>query len=228
MKALPPAFRDIPVGSPLVATLAEAFNVEGGWIHAVGFVENPELKLAGEAADVRRVMSGRFALAACSGPLGGPYGVTLARARGADNDVIAGLLVEATSGGVAAICFSSTGQHLGAARGSGSAVERAPSASAQVVAKGNARPPLSRFAANVGIAAPEDDDDEGELVAPERGDLVHHFAFGRAEVLAIEGDRLTLRDLHGPGRIREIALDRLTVSGPVEHEGKRLFRLDRR
>ncbi len=217
---------------PLVQSLTEAFNVGGGWVHAVGFVEDPELRLAGEAADVRRVLRGRFALAACTGPLGGPYGVTLSRAEGAANQVIAGLLVEATSGGVSAMCLSMTGERLGAERRAPN-VAAAPKddGEARALAKKNVhRPavPHSRFAASVGIAAPDDDDDGDNGQRPERGDLVHHFAFGRAEVLTVEGDRLTLRDLFGQGRIREIALDRLVVSGPVEHEGKRLFRLERR
>jgi hypothetical protein len=63
---------------------------------------------------------------------------------------------------------------------------------------------------------------------PERGDLVEHFAFGLCEVLNVTGDRIVLRDLRGPGRIREIASDRLEVTGPTEHDGKRLYRLTRR
>jgi hypothetical protein len=87
--------------------------------------------------------------------------------------------------------------------------------------------PASSFAARVGVAAPQEDD-EIDQAQPERGDWVEHFVFGRAEVLSVEGDRLVLRDLHGPGRIREIALDRLSVTGPVEHAGNRLFKLGRR
>ena len=87
--------------------------------------------------------------------------------------------------------------------------------------------PASSFAARVGVSAPAEEPEE-EGPQPERGDLVEHFAFGRAEVLSVDGERLVLRDLYGPGRIREIALDRLTVKGPLEHDGKRLFRLDKR
>jgi hypothetical protein len=87
--------------------------------------------------------------------------------------------------------------------------------------------PASSFAARVGVGAPAEERDEDEPL-PERGDLVEHFAFGRAEVLSVDGERLVLRDLYGPGRIREIALDRLIVKGPLEHDGKRLFRLDKR
>ncbi|HEX6276472.1 MAG TPA: hypothetical protein VFZ53_25700, partial [Polyangiaceae bacterium] len=83
----------------------------------------------------------------------------------------------------------------------------------------------SSFAARVGISAPEDDE---PIAMPERGDLVEHFAFGLCEVLSVSGDRLVVRDLKGPGRIREIASERLAVSGPSEHDGKRLYRLTRR
>jgi hypothetical protein len=87
--------------------------------------------------------------------------------------------------------------------------------------------PASSFASRVGLGGPVEEADDDEPV-PERGDLVEHFAFGRAEVLSVEGERLVLRDLYGPGRIREIALDRLIVKGPLEHDGKRLYRLDKR
>ena len=63
---------------------------------------------------------------------------------------------------------------------------------------------------------------------PEAGDVVQHFAFGRADVIKSDGDRLHLR-VHKDGRIREIALQMLKVSelgGTVD--GKRSFRLDRK
>jgi len=43
---------------------------------------------------------------------------------------------------------------------------------------------------------------------------LEHFAFGICEVLTVTGERIVLRDLGGPGRIREIASDRLSVTGP--------------
>ncbi|HLW45878.1 MAG TPA: DUF296 domain-containing protein, partial [Acidimicrobiales bacterium] len=46
--------------------------------------------------------------------------------------------------------------------------------------------------------------------APEPGDVVDHFAFGRCDVLKSDGDRLHLR-IHKDGRIREIALEMLRV-----------------
>ncbi len=230
MKELPPAFRTIPEGTPLVDALSESFGKRDGWLQAVGFVENVELKLAGEGADVRRTYSGRFALASLSGPVGGPYGVTLSRTSGSGTEILAGLLMAATSGGVSAVFFSLTGERLGAER----AAAPAPLPAAAPVSAPDAirpkQPPAgaSSFAARVGVRGPLGDDDDEDTLHPERGDLVEHFAFGRAEVLSVDGERLVLRDLFGPGRIREIALDRLTVTGPFEHEGKNLYRLGRR
>ena len=64
--------------------------------------------------------------------------------------------------------------------------------------------------------------------SPEAGDLVDHFAFGPAEVLKSDGDRLHLR-VPGSGRVREIALEMLRVSRLEDTpEGKRHFRLERR
>lgn len=66
-----------------------------------------------------------------------------------------------------------------------------------------------------------------DVTFPEAGDLVDHFAFGRAEVLKSDGDRLHLK-LARDGRIREIALEMLKVSELDPEEGKRRFRLDRK
>lgn len=230
MKELPPAFRTIPVGVALTEGLA-GFPSDGGWVQAVGFVEDVELKLAGDGADVRRTFRGRYVLSSLAGPLGGPYGVSLARVGGGGVEVLAGILEGAVSAGVSAVCFSMTGARLGAAEtreAIAALVTKSPPVP-QGAGPGVSLParPASSFAARVGVGAPANEPEEDEPV-PERGDLVEHFAFGRAEVLSIEGDRLVLRDLYGPGRIREIALDRLSVKGPLEHDGKRLFRLDKR
>ena len=69
---------------------------------------------------------------------------------------------------------------------------------------------------------------EHEPLVPEPGDLVEHFAFGLCEVLMGDDERLKIRDVNGPGRVREIRLDMLRVAGPDERSGKRLFRLARR
>jgi predicted DNA-binding protein with PD1-like motif len=63
---------------------------------------------------------------------------------------------------------------------------------------------------------------------PEAGDSVDHFAFGRADVLKSDGDRLHLR-VHKDGRVREIALQMLRVTRmPDGEDGKHNYRLERR
>jgi predicted DNA-binding protein with PD1-like motif len=67
-----------------------------------------------------------------------------------------------------------------------------------------------------------------DTVYPEPGDLVEHFAFGPAEVVKSDGDRLHLR-VHKDGRIREIALEMLRVARlPDADDGQRRFKLERR
>jgi hypothetical protein len=92
-----------------------------------------------------------------------------------------------------------------------------------------AAPAGSGWAAVAHAAAAElaEDEDE-EPQRPERGDLVRHFAFGLCEVLQDTGDRLKLRDLNGPGRIREIAVDMLEMSPAPVYNGKRVFKLSRK
>jgi hypothetical protein len=222
MKELPPAFRSIQGGVELVEALSLMFSKHRGWVQATGFVEDVELRLGGDAADVRRSFRGRFALAQLAGPLGGPYGATLSRMDGDRVEVIAGVLVRARSEGVSALCISS---------GDASTTPRVETSGAADEPRPAARPlrgpKPSSFAARVGVTGASEDDEESQPM-PERGDLVEHFAFGICEVLSVTGDRIVLRDLRGPGRIREIACERLSVSGPSEHDGKRLYRLTRK
>jgi hypothetical protein len=86
----------------------------------------------------------------------------------------------------------------------------------------------SGWAAAAQAAAADLAEEDEEPQRPERGDLVRHFAFGLCEVLQDTGDRLKLRDLHGQGRIREIAVDMLEIAPPVEQNGKRVFKLSRK
>ena len=63
---------------------------------------------------------------------------------------------------------------------------------------------------------------------PEPGDAVDHFAFGRADVLKSDGDRLHLK-VHKDGRIREIALEMLRVTRlPDADDGRKRYKLERR
>jgi hypothetical protein len=229
LRDLPPAFRDVPSGVELVEQLTEAFSSHRGWIQAVGFVEDVELKLAGSGADVRRAFRGRFTLTQLSGPLGGPYGATLARIDGERPEVLAGVLVRAVSAGVSALCLSAEIRPALEQKSQGNPAGAFPAGAPAAAARPTARVgPLSAFAARVGAAPPPENDQEPLAELPERGDLVEHFAFGLCEVLKVEGDRLVLRDLRAHGRIREIASEKLSISGPLEHAGKRLYKLSRR
>ena len=67
-----------------------------------------------------------------------------------------------------------------------------------------------------------------DTLAPETGDSVDHFAFGPAEVVKSDGDRLHIK-VQKDQRIREIALEMLKVSAlPPSDDGRRRFRLERR
>jgi predicted DNA-binding protein with PD1-like motif len=71
---------------------------------------------------------------------------------------------------------------------------------------------------------PTRDDD---VVVPEAGDAVEHFAFGRAEVLKSDGERLHLR-VHKDGKIREIAIEMLKVTELESNGQRRRFKLERK
>lgn len=217
MKELPPAYREIAPGLDLLAALLVQFGERGGYVHASGWVEDIELSLPLSDTDVTRAYRGRFVLAQLSGPVGGPYGATLSRAANEGAEVFAGVLVRARSARVSACCV-----------GTGFVKRDGVDKTAQELAR-----PLvpvtsgrgSSFASRVlsaGLPAAE----EEETQEPEPGDLVEHFAFGLCEVVRVSGDQLTLRDRKS-GRIREVRHGFLTITGPVEHEGKRLFSLTR-
>lgn len=215
MKELPPAYRAIVPGIDLLAALASEFGGRGGYVQASGWVEDVELSLPLSESDVTRSYRGRFVLAQLSGPVGGPYGATLARAAGEGTEMLAGVLVRARSAGVSACCVGTGFVRLEATR----------------PAVGEASRPLVPATAGRGAGfasrvlaggLPSTDEDEAE--EPEPGDLVQHFAFGLCEVVRVSGDQLTLRDRKS-GRIREVRHGFLKITGPVEHEGKRLFEL---
>jgi hypothetical protein len=216
VKELPPAYREIAPGVDLLAALLSHFAERGGYVHASGWVEEVELALPLADANVTRGYRGRFVLAQLSGPVGGPYGVTLSRAVNDGVETLAGMLVRARSAGVSA-CSVGTGF----VRREG--VDAAAAARPLVpVTTGRG----SGFASRVLAGGPPPADDDEETQEPEPGDLVEHFAFGLCEVVRVSGDQLTLRDRKS-GRIREVRHGFLTITGPVEHEGKRLFSLKR-
>jgi hypothetical protein len=206
------------MGRDLLEAFVEAFPVEVGWVFATGSVDDIELKLASRGADARRAYKGHYTLAQLSGPLGGPYGVTLSRVDGERPELIAGILVRARCVAVRALCMTGSGAPVG--------VEAEP----QRVPEPTPPPADASWAARAAHSAAVQAEPREELDAtdPERGDLVSHFAFGICEVLNATGDRLLIRDVAQTGRVREILTDVLVVHPPVERDGKRLFKLTRR
>jgi len=225
MKAAAPRLVTISDGENLIDALAEACGKADGFIAAVGHVDSVEIRVAGEGADVRKQLRGRLSLAQLSGPFGGPYFATLARHSSLGSELIAGQLLAARSAGVTASLWSAQGSVRELVD---AAPERADAASAPEPKPAPPAPVASGWAAAAHAAAADLAEEDAEPARPERGDLVRHFAFGLCEVLQDTGDRLKLRDLHGPGRIREIALDMLEIAPPVEQNGKRVFKLSRK
>ncbi|HVJ17071.1 MAG TPA: hypothetical protein VM686_16635 [Polyangiaceae bacterium] len=211
----------LPDGRGLVDMLAEAAGDVRGWVQASGVVEEVELRVAGEGADHRRTLRGRFALVSLSGPTGGPYTVQLAWAARGGFELAAGELVSARTAGVRGLLIPA--QILGEEPDFEDAAPPALEA-----AKASSAPASSWAAQAAAVASAHAEPEDEEPETPDRGDLVHHFAFGWCEVIMVNGERLKLRDLKGPGRIREIIIDVLDVAGPSEKDGKRAFKLTRR
>jgi hypothetical protein len=189
-------------------------------------VEAVELRVAGEGADPIRALRGRFTLVALNGPSAGPIGVVLSRATDSGLELLGGVLVRARSLGVTVSVASNE-----APRPVRPAAAPLPAAAPQPIpAEERSQAVVSGWAADAAAAARRlraaERDDAQPL--PEPGDLVRHFAFGLCEVLMAEDDRLKIRDLDGPGRIREIRTDMLVVRGPTDQDGKSLFQLERK
>jgi hypothetical protein len=226
--------RPIGPGVDLLEALAELSRAGEAWIDGTGHLEGIELRVAGEATDPVRALKGRFTLLHLAGPSGGPYSATLARASDGGIEVRGGVLVRARSAGVTLAVHATVAGPATVARPTPSEVRgRERSDSVEVSARPAAGPPApvwARVAAANAAAAERDAEEEEELESalPEAGDLVDHFAFGLCEVLTSDGDRLRIRDVQGPGRIREVSLSMLRVVGPTDSEGKKLFRLVRK
>jgi hypothetical protein len=220
-------------GVELLEALAEVSRGGEAWIDGTGHVEGVELRVAGEATDPVRAFKGRYTLLHLAGPSGGPYTVTIARAAESGIEVRGGVLVRARSVGVTIAIHATSAAPVAARSGASEprARERAEVESAQGRGPSPAGPPApmwARVAAANAAATARDEEDEGESLVPEAGDLVDHFAFGVSEVLTADGDRLRIRDISGPGRIREVSLSMLRVMQPTESDGKRVFRLVRK
>ena len=224
MPSTAPRLVTVADGENLLDALAEACGKADGWLAAVGHVDSVELRVAGEGADVRKQLRGRLTLAQLGGPYGGPYFATLSRHTSTGSELVAGQLLAARSAGVTATLWTAQGSVR-------DLVDAAPARSeaAEPVKAVAAAPAGSGWAAAAHAAAADlEEEPDEEPGRPERGDLVRHFAFGLCEVLQDTGDRLKLRDLNGPGRIREIAVDMLEISPAPVYNGKRVFKLSRK
>jgi hypothetical protein len=228
MATAAPRLVTIADGENLLDALAEACGPADGWIAAVGHVDSVELRLAGEGADVRKQLRGRLTLAQLSGPFGGPYFATLSRHTSLGAELVAGQLLAARSAAVTATLWVAQGSVRELVDAAPARVDAAPAADKSVAVAPAPAPAGWAAAAAAAAAANQEDEEEPEPTRPVRGDLVRHFAFGLCEVLQDTGDRLKLRDVHGQGRIREIAVDMLEISPPTEHNGKRTFKLSRK
>jgi hypothetical protein len=227
MASAAPRLVTISDGENLLDGLAEACGKADGWVAAVGHVDSVEIRVAGEGADVRKQLRGRLTLAQLSGPFGGPYFATLSRHSSLGSELVAGQLLGARSAGVTATLWTAQGSVRELVDAAPERPET-PAAPSPKAASQAAPAASSGWAAAAHAAAADLAEEEAEPERPARGDLVRHFAFGLCEVLQDTGDRLKLRDVHGSGRIREIALDMLEISPPIEQNGKRVFKLSRK
>lgn len=224
MASAAPRLVTIADGENLIDALAEACGKADGWLAAVGHVDSVELRVAGEGADVRKQLRGRLTLAQLAGPFGGPYFATLSRHTSTGSELVAGQLLAARSAGVTSTLWVAQGSVRELVDAAPPRQEAAP-----VAEPAAAKAPAASGWAAVAAAVAADLKEEEEVPAqPERGDLVRHFAFGLCEVLQETGNRLKLRDVHGQGRIREIATDMLDMSLQGEQNGKRVFKLNRK
>lgn len=225
MASAAPRLVTVADGENLLDGLAEAAGKADGWVAAVGHVDSVEIRVAGEGADVRKQLRGRMTLAQLSGPFGGPYFATLSRHSSLGSELVAGQLLSARSAGVTATLWTAQGSVRELVD---AAPPRAEAAAEPAKPAAAAAPAATGWAAAAQAVAADLKEEEDEPERPARGDLVRHFAFGLCEVLQDTGDRLKLRDLHGPGRIREIAVEMLEIWPPTEQNGKRVFKLTRK
>lgn len=216
-------------GLEVIEEIAKRTPKADGWVHATGHVEEAEIRVATQGADARRSLKGRYTLVSLDGPFGGPFGAVLSRGAPSGVETVGGHLLRALSLGVTVAVFDGASPTASTAESAAEPdedeAEPAPRAEpAAPEAGGSSWAAMARARA----AAMRDEEEEEEPERPEQGDIVNHFAFGMCEVLKSDGDRIKIRDLHGPGRIREIVIDIFDVKRAGERDGKRVFRLARR
>lgn len=222
---------EIPSGKNLLEALAELGAGRRGWIEATGHIDEVELHLAAETppeSDEHRKPAGRFTVLSLLGPSTGPFTVTLARAANGTTEIQGGVLLGGRSGGMAALFVPTDDTAANTDRAPRAAPAKPQAATA---ASGTGIP--TAWVSAVRASALRDarggttsDEDDGH--GPQEGDLVEHFAFGLCDVLRSDGERLHIRDVNGPTRVREVSTTMLKVMPPTEHDGKKLYRLLRR
>ncbi len=219
---------EIEPGEDVVSALAAH---AGHWAAANGHVEGVELRVPSESSDVTRALRGRWTLVSLAGAPPGPLTASLARSSDAGLLLLGGVLVKARSAGVTAALRRALRDDEESAREPGPARPRRDVPAARPDAPSPAATAWSEVAAasdaRVDSDPMGDDEDDGDDV-PRAGDRVDHFSFGVCEVLMSDGERLKIRDLKGPGRVREIALSALVVERTKSQGPKRGFRLLRR
>jgi hypothetical protein len=225
-----PSLINLTDGADVLEALAAAASGTDAWLQAVGQIEDVELRVAGEGADPRKRWRGRFVVASLVGPAGGPFGVVLAREVEGTTQVVAGQLMGARSAGLTVLVQPLL---VAASQSLPEPAVRAlahpePAPQAPVIRAPEPGSSWARSAVTAAALARKREPEPEQGLYPDPGDLVHHFAFGLCDVLTSSGDSLRIRDRNGPGRLREIRLDKLQVKEPTEHDGKRLFKLERK
>jgi hypothetical protein len=200
----------IPDGDEIVAFAAAL--PAGAFVTAAGWVEGVELSVTRAGADEVQAVPGRVALLSLSGTTQGPLMAVLSRPDG--EGVVGGRLLRARSAGVA----------IGVVAGADVAAEAPGPGKDRTAATGAEKAAAGGWAA---LAAIQPDDDETDE-APKYGDRVNHFVFGLCDVMVVRGERMKIRGVHGPGRLREIHLNAVKVLAPTVEDGKRVFKLAKR
>jgi hypothetical protein len=212
-------------GAALPDALVDAVGDGPAWVRATGVLEGVELR-TGDGAPRR--LAGVLQLVSADGVVDpsarrATLRGVLAREGDAGLEVLAGEIVAAR-----AVAFEALVTVLeGAAPTFAASAPSAPAASwADAAAASAATDKSARANAPPKPIARRTSDTEDGLV-PEAGDLVEHFAFGRAEVIRSEDDRLHIR-VPKDGRVREIALEMLRVTALAPDGSRRRFKLERK
>ncbi len=209
--------KKIPNGADLLDALQQFGESADGWITGVGDVDGVELTVARPGNVQTLSLPGRVSLVSLSGPFGGPFMATLAAATDMGIDMHAGQLTRARAITVMLMISSERGDAQKPAL-------LAPSSTPQPqhVATAAATPGGSPSTTE------GNGDDEESDVMPQYKDQVEHPVFGLCDVMVVRGDRMKIRDVHGPTRVREIHLSVFKVLAPVELAGVRVFKLVKR